>query len=153
VIAPATPADAGEILTVQRAAFLRDAQVYSDPFLPSLTQTIDDIRAEIDDDAVIFLTARLGPRIVGSVRGRIADRRCYIWRLMTTPDHEGHGIGSRLMTAIEQQAAPLVDRFELSTGAKSDGNIALYERRGYRVVARHEESPTMTVVSMEKAAL
>jgi hypothetical protein len=36
-IVPAGVADAGEILTVQRAAYLTEAQHYADPFLPPLT--------------------------------------------------------------------------------------------------------------------
>ena len=150
VIAVAGADDAGEILTLQRAAFLRDAQIYDDPFLPSLVQTVDELRAEIIDPDRIVLKASLGHRIVGSVRGHIANRTCSIGRLMTAPDLEGQGIGGVLMAAIEERAAPLVDQYELGTGAKSTSNIAMYERRGYRLVEEHEASPGMTVVSMTK---
>jgi len=39
--------DAGEILTLQRAAFVTEAQLYGDLHLPPLTQTIEDLRAEL----------------------------------------------------------------------------------------------------------
>ncbi len=150
VIAVAEPQDAGEILTLQRAAFLRDAQLYNDPFMSSLTQTTDEIRAEITDPERIVLKATAGHRIVGSVRGHLVDGACSIGRLMTAPDLEGHGIGGQLMAAIEERAAPLVERYELHTGGKSAANIAMYERRGYRLVAGHSDGSGMTIVSMTK---
>ena len=150
VIAVAEPEDAGEILTLQRAAFLRDAQLYNDPFMSSLTQTVDEVRAEITDPERIVLKATAGHRIVGSVRGHIVDGACSIGRLMTAPDLEGQGIGGLLMAAIEERAAPSVDRYELHTGAKSTGNIAMYERRGYCLFGQHTDDAGMGVVSMTK---
>jgi ribosomal protein S18 acetylase RimI-like enzyme len=150
VIAVADPEDAGEILTLQRAAFLRDAQLYSDPFMSSLTQTVEEVRAEITDPDRIVLKATAGHRIVGSVRGHIVDGTCSIGRLMTAPDLEGQGIGGQLMAAIEERAASLVERYELHTGGKSASNIAMYERRGYRLVGEHEDGSGMAVVNMTK---
>ena len=36
---------AGELLTVRRAAFVTEAQLYDDPNIPPLTQTLDELRA------------------------------------------------------------------------------------------------------------
>ncbi|RQX52050.1 GNAT family N-acetyltransferase, partial [Micromonospora chalcea] len=69
-IAPADVADAGEILTVQRAAYLVEAQRYRDVFLPPLTETLDEVRAALAGPDVV-LAARRGPRLVGSVRARV----------------------------------------------------------------------------------
>ena len=125
--------DAGEIMTLQRAAFLADAQIYDNPFMSSLTQGIDEIAALIDDAHVVFLVARLDHRIVGSVRAVRSDAAVEVGRLMTAPDLTGQGIGSRLMDAVE--AALDGQAIELHTGARSETNIAFYERRGYRIVA------------------
>ena len=43
-IAPATAEDAGELLTLQRAAYVTEAQVYDDLRLPALVQTLDELR-------------------------------------------------------------------------------------------------------------
>ena len=68
--------DVGEIMTLQRAAFLTDAQLYGDAFLPSLTQTKDEITDLIDDPSGVVLVARLGRRLVGSfARSTTATRR------------------------------------------------------------------------------
>jgi ribosomal protein S18 acetylase RimI-like enzyme len=149
-ITDAVGSEAGEVVTLQRAAFLRDAQLYNDPFMPSLTQSVDEIRAEIGDPDIVFLLARLGPRLVGSVRARKLDDRWYVWRLMSAPDLEGRGIGRLLMDELEQRANGVVGLFELSTGSKSASNIAWYERLGYEIVDEHEASPTLQVVTMRK---
>ncbi len=41
-----TPDDAGEVLTVQRAAFVSEALIYGSVDMPPLTQTLDQVRAE-----------------------------------------------------------------------------------------------------------
>jgi len=40
-IVPVTPGDAGELLTLQRAVFVTEAQLYDNPHLPPLTETLD----------------------------------------------------------------------------------------------------------------
>ena len=151
-IAEAQPDDAGELLTLQRAAFLHDAQLYGDPFLPSLVQTVDDLRAEILARDRIVIVARIGARVVGSVRSHQIDRTAHITRLMTAPDLEGHGIGGRLLADIEQRLMAQVDRFQLGTGAESTDNIAMYARRGYVECERRTDPAGIVIVMMTKPA-
>lgn len=139
--------DAGEILTVQRAAFLTDAQIYDDPFMASLTQTLEDLEALIVRPDVVFLVARVGHRLVGSVRAEIVDRVAHIGRLMTAPDLQGRGIGSMLMDAVEARVGREVSELRLHTGNRSDANIAFYRRRGYVLIDDPDAPPdavTMT---------
>jgi hypothetical protein len=39
--------DLGEVLTVQRAAYVTEAQLYGDPHLPPLAQTLEKLREEV----------------------------------------------------------------------------------------------------------
>ncbi len=39
--------DAGELLTLQRGAYAQQAQVHHDPWLPPLTQPLEDLRREL----------------------------------------------------------------------------------------------------------
>jgi GNAT superfamily N-acetyltransferase len=134
VIEPARPADAGEILTVQRAAYVTEAQRYGDPRLPPLTETLAEVEAAVATATV--LVARDGGRLVGVVRGRLdGDGTCHVGRLAVAPDRQGGGVGGRLLDAIEAAHAGRAGRFELFTGAASDENVRLYERRGYAVCA------------------
>jgi ribosomal protein S18 acetylase RimI-like enzyme len=131
-IVPAVPADAGELLTVQRAAYLSEAQLHGDLYLPPLTETVDEIRTAMARERV--LTAREGTRMIGSVRLRMDGDTGHVGRLAVAPDLQGRGIGSRLVRAAEE-TAPGAARFELFTGPRSLQNIALYERLGYRRIA------------------
>ena len=47
VIRDIRPEDAGEVLTIQRAAFASEALIYGDPDMPPLTQTLEELEAEL----------------------------------------------------------------------------------------------------------
>ncbi|WP_345627359.1 GNAT family N-acetyltransferase [Rugosimonospora acidiphila] len=128
-IAGAVTEDAGEVLTLQRAAYLTEGALHDDFTLPPLVETLDEIRAAITGGEV--RKAVLGTRIVGTVRARLDGQTCHIGRLAVAPDLQGHGIGSRLIADVEQRWADRVARFELFTGPKSEPNIRLYRRLGY----------------------
>lgn len=149
LIAPATPADAGEILTVQRAAYLAEAQRYADPFLPPLTETLDEVRTALSGPQTV-LTARLRNRLVGSVRVHVDGDIAYVGRLAVAPDQQGRGIGGRLLRAVETVAGARVSRFTLCTGADSAGSLRLYQRYGYRLVGHDRDPNGVPMVLLEK---
>jgi tRNA (guanine37-N1)-methyltransferase len=147
VIEPARPDDAGELSTLQLAAYLSEGQATLS--VPPLTQTLDEMRDSLSTGTV--LVARRGHRLVGSVRGEPKDDDVwYIGRLMVAPDLWGQGIGSELMAAIEGCAPPGTTRLRLLTGASSEHNLAYYRRRGYREVARDLDVVGVLVVIMER---
>lgn len=123
--------DAGELMTVQRAAFLAEGRLNDSFTLPPLTETLDEVRASIADPVTVVLVARLGTRLAGSIRGRITDGTGHVGRLAVAPDLHGRGIGRRLLTALEAALADRVGRFELFTGATSEDNLRLYRTAGY----------------------
>ncbi len=149
-IEPAAATDAGEILTVQRAAYLSEAQLYGDCFLDPLTEPLSGIAAAIETGAV--LVARLGSRLVGAVRGQIRAGTCHIGRLVVAPDLQGRGIGSRLLAAIEDSQRDRVGEFALFTGVKSEQNLTLYRRFGYVEIRREQVAPAVTLVHLGKPA-
>jgi NAD(P)H-dependent FMN reductase/ribosomal protein S18 acetylase RimI-like enzyme len=149
IISRAARLDAGEITTLQRAAFLTDAQLYGDAFLPSLTQSCDEIADVIDDPSGVVLVARVGHRLVGSVRASVDGNTAHISRLMTAPDVQGLGIGRQLMSSIE--AALDSEQFELSTGSLSTSNLAFYDRLGYRPIGTETLGNGLDIVTMAKS--
>jgi GNAT superfamily N-acetyltransferase len=149
VIEAATDADAGALLVVQRSAYVSEAQRYGDPYIPPLVETFEEVRAAIGAGGV--LVARLGARVVGSVRWRLEDGVCHVGRLSVAGDQQGKQIGSRLLTAVEQSAGDPVS-YALFTGADSPANIRLYERHGYRSTHVQRLNDKVSFVHMTKAA-
>jgi len=129
------PSDAGEVLTIQRAAFVQEALIYDAVDMPPLTQTLDELRAELAEN--LGQVALAGPRIVGAVRAVRDGGLLLIGRLAIAPDQQGEGIGSRLLAAVEAAGAQAgAAEAELFTGSLSEANLRLYEREGYRETER-----------------
>lgn len=143
------PAHAGEALTVQRAAYVTEAQHYDAPHIPPLTETVDELRADLVAGVLAF-GAWLGPRLVGCVRGRVDGNRMEVARFAVAPDMQGQGIGSALLTAVETAAPHRVRTLWLVTGATSDANLRLYDKAGYAVVAKSTDAVGVEMVRLEK---
>jgi GNAT superfamily N-acetyltransferase len=141
-----SPADAGELLTLQRAAFATEAQVYGDPWLPALVQTLAELRVEMTSGRALGL--RLVGRLVAAVRTREDAGVLHVNRLTVAPDMQGAGIGSRLLLAAEDGASASVAA--LFTGHRSAGNLRLYERHGYVEQRREPVHEALTLVHLTK---
>ena len=129
------PGDAGEVLTLQRAAFVQEALIYGTPEMPPLTQTLDELQAELIDN--LGCVALAGTRIVGAVRARRDGELLLVGRLVIAPDQQGLGIGTRLLAAVEERGrAAGATEAELFTGSLSEANLRLYQREGYAETQR-----------------
>ena len=149
-ISAADEQDAEQILTLQYLCFQNEAREYGDYAIEPLTQTLDALRAELSAGCV--LVARLGDEVVGSVRASVdAEGTARIGRLCVHPRLQGHGLGGRLLGAIEQCAAQekSAKRFRLSIGNHSEGNLRLYRKYGYAPVGT-EKDRQVTLVAMGK---
>ncbi len=153
-ISTATEQDAENILKLQYLCYQREAELYGDYGIEPLTQTLDDLRAELGEGCV--LVARLGHEVVGSVRGTVDDDgTAAIGKLIVHPRMQRHGLGGRLLGAIEKRLAAEREakRFHLSTGQLSEGNIRLYRRLGYAQTGTEQVSTQLVLVHLEKAAV
>lgn len=148
-ILPAEVTDAAEILALQRLAYQSEAELYQDFGIPPLRQT----QAEMEDDCrtQTVLKAVDGDAIAGSVRAYAAGGVCNIGRLVVHPDRQRQGIGTALMARIEA-LFPQVERYELFTGARSEGNLRLYRRLGYVPTETRVLSERVTLVFLSKPA-
>jgi GNAT superfamily N-acetyltransferase len=129
-VRPIRPEDAGEVMTLQRAAFVQEALIYGTPNMPPLTQTLAEVESELQqNDGCV---AHIGPRMVGAVRARCDGDLLLIGRIAIAPDQQGRGIGSRLLAAVEAAGRDAgATEAELFTGSLSEANLRLYEREGY----------------------
>ena len=146
-ISRAVAADAGEMLTIQRAAFVSEALIYGDPDMPPLVQTLEELEAELDD--AIAWVARTGDRLVGALRCREKDDLLLIGRIAIAPDMQGSGIGRALLEAAEQHSD--AREAELFTGSLSKANIRLYEECGYAITERVDNGDGTEQVFMRKS--
>jgi GNAT superfamily N-acetyltransferase len=147
----AEPADAGEILTLQRAAYLVEARIYGAWDLPPLIETLDEVAAAIEHSTVLK-TVRHG-RLIATGRARQDGATVHLGRFAVAPDLQGQGLGSRLIAALEASAEPGTERFELFTGMNSGPNLRLYQRCGYTEFRRSPGLPGIELVHLEKPAV
>jgi GNAT superfamily N-acetyltransferase len=143
----AQPDDAGAILTVQRAAYVAEAQLYGDPFITPLVESLEQVRKAIE--AGVTLKAVDAGRVVGAVRGQLAGTTCLVGRLVVAPDRQGQGIGTALLNALHERV-PEATAFDLYTGHLSEGNLRLYRRLGYRETHRERMDEHLTYVHLRR---
>jgi tRNA (guanine37-N1)-methyltransferase len=141
----ATTADAGEILSLQLACWVSEALANGTMDIPPLHEDLDAVVASLDRWTTFVL--RYAERLIGSVRGRMYDETWDVGRLMVAPDLRGRGLGRWLLEYVESAAPPEARRITLFTGARSNENLRLYRRAGYRPGA---EQPDPGVVRMSK---
>jgi GNAT superfamily N-acetyltransferase len=142
------PEDAGEVLTVQRAAFVAEARVYGTAEIPPLVETLDEVRGELE--TTVSVGAFRNGRLVGAARLTLEGPVGWISRVAVAPDQQGQGIGSLILDAVEDAAPDWVVRLQLAAGAKSAGNVAMYERRGYREFERRKDAAGIELICMGK---
>jgi ribosomal protein S18 acetylase RimI-like enzyme len=148
-IARATTVDAPAILELQKICYRSEAELYGDYDIPPLLQTLEQLTEEMGSAVVLKVTD--GERLIGSVRAREDDGACHIGRLIVDPDRQNQGVGRRLMAAIEA-CFPAATRFELFTGERSDKNLSLYAKLGYREFSRERLSANVTLVYLRKSS-
>ncbi|WP_330176730.1 GNAT family N-acetyltransferase [Streptomyces sp. NBC_01498] len=152
-ISAAGAEDAEHILKLQYLCYQSEAELYGDYGIEPLTQTLDDLKAEIARGHA--LVARLGGEVVASVRGVVdAEGTARIDKLIVHPRMRHHGLGGRLLDAIEGSFAgdTSARRFQLFAGHRSEGNLRLYRSKGYAPVASESAGRGLTLVTLEKEA-
>ncbi|MFG6120962.1 GNAT family N-acetyltransferase [Thalassobacillus sp. B23F22_16] len=147
-ITEASVADAPEILAIQKAAYLSEAELYNDYDIQPLKQTVTEVEEDFGDNLILKYT--LDGTIVGSVRAHEIDGTCHIEKLMVDPEFQNRGIAKKLMKEIESRFSDC--RFELFTGGKSTKNISFYEKLGYKGFKTEKLEREETVfIFMEKS--
>lgn len=138
--------DLEEILQLQYLAYQSEARLLHNFEIPPLKQTIEEVKKEYQNG--VILKAVQENKIIGSVRGVVNDGTLFVGKLMVEPQHQHQGIGSRLLLEIEKEIPH--KRCELFTSTKSENNIRLYEKAGYRIFQEKKVSPELTFVYLEK---
>ncbi|RII18668.1 putative acetyltransferase [Streptomyces sp. YIM 130001] len=152
-ISAATEQDAEQILKLQFLCYQSEAELYGDYTIEPLTEPLDSIRGELAAGGV--LVARLGDEVVAAVRGSVdTDGTARIDKLVVHPRMQRHGLGGRLLIAIEARlgGSSSVKRFQLFTGHRSENNLQLYRKHGYAPVSTEVVSGRLTLITLAKEA-
>lgn len=144
-IRKATPADAAELMTLQRACWVQEA-THNDYFEhPALHESVEDVLGWLG--AWETWIARSAGRLVGAVRARLDGDAWDIGRLMVAPDLQGVGLGRVLLEHAEAAAPREATSYVLFTGAASFANQRFYRRAGFRVRPDLEAPPAAVVMT------
>ncbi len=141
--------DLDQILQLQKKAFYGQALIYNDFKLPPLLQTIEDLREEFKEKAIYKIEQ--DGNIIASIRCFIKNNTLYLEKLIVDPDFQNRGIGTKMLTEIEKKYASSVNRFALFTGHKSEKNLHIYNKAGYKEIRREAIRDDLKLLFMEKA--
>jgi tRNA (guanine37-N1)-methyltransferase len=137
----AVPADAPELLVLQRACWMPEGRVSGEWHIPPLEESLDDVVSGLAEwttwVARVPADGNAQGRLVASARGRLRPGDPSVWetgRLMVAPDLQGRGLGRALLEHAEAAAPGSVTTFWINTGRVSEGNLRRYKRAGYRIV-------------------
>lgn len=147
VIKEAEKSDLPEILKLQYLAYQSEAELYNDPDIPPLKQTLSDVENEFRN-GIVLKALDENNSIIGSVRAYSENKTAYIGKLMVHPNRQRQGIGTRLLLEIEKRYPG--HRYELFTGTRSEKNIALYKRLGYGIFDEKRVTEELSFVYLEK---
>jgi ribosomal protein S18 acetylase RimI-like enzyme len=140
--------DLPEILNLQKLAYLSEAKLLNDYSIQPLKQTLDELNDEFEKTIILKLIDRNNNKIIGSIRFREKNDRVYIGKLIVHPDHQNKGFGTKLLKTIETYYENKT--FELYTSSKSERNLYLYKKNGYKEYKREKTKEEYDFVYLEK---
>ncbi len=147
IIVRAEKRDLQNILDLQYLAYQSEARLFDSQDIPPLKQTLTDVEDEYQK-GIILKALDEDKTIIGSVRAFCDNGTVYIGKLMVHPSKQGQGIGTRLLIEMEKQYPN--QRYELFTSTRSEKNIALYQKLGYKSFAEEQVTEELRFVHMEK---
>lgn len=136
------------ILELQYLAYQSEAKQFSDPNIPPLKQTLQDVQAEYQK-GIVLKALDEDDRIIGSVRAYLENGTVYIGKLIVHPAWQRKGIGTSLLLEVEREYPN--QRYELFTSTRSSNNIRLYERLGYKKFKEKAITDELHFVYLEKS--
>ncbi|MCU6713016.1 GNAT family N-acetyltransferase [Paenibacillus sp. J5C_2022] len=147
LITEAEKTDLSAILQLQYKAYQSEAELYNDYEIQPLRQSLKEIEEEFEQ--CLILKAVRDDRIIGSVRATVLGETCKIGKLIVDPYAQNQGIGTALMKAVEKSCTN-VKRLELYTGYKSEKNLHLYEKLGFKAYKQEKVHERLSFVYLCK---
>ena len=147
IIIKAEKEDLQKILDLQYLAYQSETRLFDNKDIPPLKQTLDEVENEYQK-GIILKALDEDKTVIGSVRAFCDNGTVYIGKLMVHPSKQGQGIGTQLLLEIEKQYPK--QRYELFTSTRSEKNIVLYKKLGYKIFDEKQVTEELRFVYMEK---
>jgi ribosomal protein S18 acetylase RimI-like enzyme len=108
---------------------------------------LEELENEFNKNIILKLIDEKN-EIIGSIRAYEENDRAYVGKLFVHPDYQNNGFGTKLLKTIEKFFENKT--FELFTSSKSERNLYLYKKLGYKEYKRENISENMEMVYLEK---
>ena len=141
-IRTATPADAAGALAVY-APFVTDTTASFELAPPTVAEYAERIAHKLECATFLVVTDGVDGSIVGfAYNGEFRERPAYDWAseisIYLAPDHQGHGLGSELLRALEElMRAQGVVMSEACITSSNTASIAFHAKHGYMLCGEH----------------
>jgi len=107
------------------------------PGSPSWNHPETDIQRKLSVQRELFLVAALGSEIVGTAMAGYDGHRGWVYYVAVSPRHRRQGIGTALMSNVEQRLASLdCPKLNLQVRASNHEVVSFYESLGYEAEER-----------------
>ena len=117
---------------MRRAAFVTEAQQYGDPHIPPLTQTLEELREDLQADGVITLGGWYGHRLSARCGWAGGTEGARSVASPSPPTCRASGIGTQLLMAVLPYLPEDIKEVWVFTGQRLQvQNLSLYAKHGY----------------------
>jgi ribosomal protein S18 acetylase RimI-like enzyme len=107
------------------------------PDSPAWNEPRSDIRRKLAIQRELFLVATCDGALVGTAMGGYDGHRGWVYYVAVDPAYRRRGIGSRLMSRVEQELSRLgCTKLNLQVRASNESAVSFYARLGYAVEER-----------------
>lgn len=134
-----------EIYELQRAAYLKEAELIDFYAIPPLRETMQELKACGETFWGYFEDEQL----TGAISCTIADHELTICRMVVNPDHFRKGIAQKLLTKVEEANLD-ISVLNVSTGKDNLPAKNLYLKNGYKFVSDLEVVPGLYISNFKK---
>jgi len=134
-----------QILTLQKLAYSREAELVGYANIPALFDTKQSIRHSSEQFTGLYVESQL----IGLISTLQSDQVLEICRLVVHPQHTGKKYATKLLIHIEV-SQPCANRIIVSTAEKNHSALALYRKNGFKQIEKRVTSDELTLVTLEK---
>lgn len=146
----AVTSDAGDILTMQKAAFLPLLKKYQDHDTNPANETLEQVRHRISSKGSFYYKIMMQKKMVGAIRIKFnGDSGFWISPLFVDPLFQERGIAGKAMKLVENLHEEAMI-WELATILEEEGNCRFYEKLGYRSTGVNEKLNDRTTLGYFK---